>query len=344
MNRIRRAAAAGLATALCASLAACSGDDDAAGPGAADTSGPESSPTAPAPPVLGTWSELAPLPSQRTEVGAVAYDGLLYVTGGFAPGEAGPPQVADDLFIYDPGADTWREGAPMPESRHHAPMAAHDGKVYVVGGFVSFDPERRDTLFVYDVATDSWTEGPPMPERRAAHAVATTDEGHIHVLGGLDSGARDEHFMFDPATGEWSTLPSMPTRREHVGAAYLDGVIYVAAGRAVLDSAMRTFEAYDITTQEWTTLPDLPTGRSGVAVTAYDGHVYVFGGESFDPTRTYSEAERFDPVTGEWEAVTPMRYPRHGLGAGVVDGGIVVVSGGPEAGFSYSDVTEVWRP
>lgn len=75
------------------------------------------------------------------------------------------------------------------------------------------------------------------------------------------------------------------------------------------------------------------------------GQIYVFGGETFgDITRTYDEAERFDPVTGTWEALTPMPTARHGLGAGAVDGGIVVVSGGRSPGFNYSAVVEFWRP
>jgi len=39
-----------------------------------------------------------------------------------------------------------------------------------------------------------------------------------------------------------------------------------------------------------------------------------------------------------------MPTARHGLGAAVVDGGIAVVGGGPEAGLTYSAVTELWRP
>jgi N-acetylneuraminic acid mutarotase len=288
------------------------------------------------------------MPQERTENSVAALDGLVYVAGGFTGGS----ELPTELFIYDPASDAWREGAPVPEGRHHAPLAASGGRLYLVGGLAGGsggDWQPTDTLFVYDVAADSWSEGPAMPEPRGAHAVAVTDEGRIHVVGGSDGGARAEQFVFDPAAGTWSTLPAMPTPREHIGAAYHDGVIYVATGRASGVSDLRTFEAYDIEAQEWTSLPEVPTGRSGVAVVAFQNGIYVFGGETFNgESRTYDEAERFDPAAGSWQALPPMPTARHGLGAGVLnDGtgdGILVVGGGPEAGLTFSGVAELWRP
>jgi N-acetylneuraminic acid mutarotase len=187
-----------------------------------------------------------------------------------------------------------------------------------------------------------------MPAPRAAHAVAVTSDGLIHVVGGVDGlgqGLPAEPFVFDPADQSWATLPPMPTPREHLGAAYHDGVVYVAAGRAGGVSDMQTFEAYDVATQEWTSLPDVPTGRSGIATVAFDGQIYVFGGETFGTgSRTYDEAERYDPAADAWEELAPMPTARHGLGAAVLDGRVHVVSGGPEAGFSFSGVHEVLVP
>lgn len=301
----------------------------------------EAAPPAPDP---GGWHTLAEFPQPRTEHSAAALDGRLYVAGGFAADPALPTQ----LFIYDQATGEWREGAPLPEGRHHAGMAAYGGRVYLVGGYAGGPGEEwraQETLFVYDVASDAWRAGPPMPEPRGAHAVAVTDDGRLHVIGGAAGAPRADHFVFDTESETWSTLPPMPTPREHIGAAYLDGVIYVAAGRDAGESAMPVFEAYDVDTREWTELPDLPTGRSGVAVVAFQEHVYVFGGESFNlESRTYAESERFDPAAGVWQSLPPMPTARHGLGAGVVGDGILVVGGGPEAGLTYSGVAELWRP
>jgi hypothetical protein len=344
MRPIRRLVLCAPATVLLTLLSCSSeGGFGQAGPGSPSPTSPDTTEVAEVPvPDIGTWQELAELPQRRTEIGAVALDGLIYVAGGLTLGR----ELPTELFIYDPVADTWRDGAPMPAPRHHAPMAAHDGQVYVIGGYSSSDlSPAEDSVFIYDVATDSWHDGPSLPEPLGAHAAATTDDGIIHIFGGLAGGVRDVHYALDTATGIWQKLPPLPTRREHLGAAYLDGVIYVAAGRAGFESGLRVFEAYDVATQEWTSLPDVPTGRSGIAVVAYDGQIYVVGGETFgDITRTYDEAERFDPAAGTWEAVTPMPTARHGLGAGALDDGILVVSGGRSPGFTYAAVVEFWRP
>lgn len=324
-------AAAGLAAVLAGVLTACApdGGDD---------------PEPAGPPAGSGWTAVADVPQQRTELSAVALADQVYVAGGIT--EDG--QLPAELFIYDPATDEWREGAPIPEGRHHAPLAAHDGTVYLVGGFagaVGEGMQPTDTLFMYDVDTDTWRDGPPLPEPRGAHAVALTGDGQLHVVGGVNDGARDEHFAFDPATETWSTLPPMPTAREHIGAAYHDGTIYVAAGRAGTVSDMQTFEAYDIAAQEWTTLPEMPTGRSGIAVAEFDGQIYVFGGEVFGAgSRTFDEAEAFDPAAGAWQEMPPMPTARHGLGAGVLENGILVVGGGPEPGLSVSGVAEFWQP
>lgn len=332
---MRRVTCALLAGSLAALLGGCSGDEPE------DPGDPATSPPAPRP-QIGSWTALADFPQKRLELSAVALDGLVYVAGGFTQGPGG-----DVFYRYDPESDTWSELAPIPELRHHAPLAAYDGTVYLVGGYAltgggPFD-NPTDTLFVYDVAADRWRQGPSLPEPVAAHAVATTDDGMIHLVGGIGEEAiagRDEHLVFDTATGTWSTLPPMPSGREHLGAAYLDGVVYAAAGR--MGGGGDAFEAYDTRTRQWTTLPDLPTPRSGVAMVAFQGQLYVVGGETLNGT--FDHAERFDLESGTWQEVTPMPSPRHGLGGVALGDGIVMIGGGPTVSFSYSADVEIWRP
>jgi N-acetylneuraminic acid mutarotase len=339
--------------ALLAALGACTGDDPDAPGDPGDPDGPGGGPTAAPPgsprPQIGTWTELADLPQSRTELSAVALDGTVYVAGGLARGAGG-----EAFYRYDPAADSWTELAPLPEERHHAAMAAHDGKVYLVAGVANRAfPNRAflnqfsttETLLVYDVAGDTWQEGASLPGPLGAHAAAATEDGMIHVFGGIGEHplpVLDQHLVLDPAAGSWSRLPPLPHGREHLGAAHLDGVIYAAAGRG--GGSGTEFEAYDIVTQEWTALPDVPTARSGVAVVAFQGQIYVFGGENLNSPDTFDQAERYDPATGTWQEVTPMPGGRHGLGGAALADGIVLVGGGPDPGFSYSADTVIWRP
>jgi N-acetylneuraminic acid mutarotase len=80
-----------------------------------------------------TWSTVAPLPSPRSDLAAVAHGGKIFVFGGCA----GP--VTSEVDMYDPPTNTWTTGlAAMPTAR--ASLAAgHSGQsVYAIGGWDGF--------------------------------------------------------------------------------------------------------------------------------------------------------------------------------------------------------------
>jgi N-acetylneuraminic acid mutarotase len=296
------------------------------------------------PEVGGVWETMAPMPDLRTEVSVTSDGQRLYVLGGFGI-EAGQVTAPLAVYSYDPTTDSWLQLTDLPAGVNHAGLVYLDGLLYVVGGHsgTSFNP--TDQLMIYDIAGDEWRRGPPMPTPRGAAAVAILD-GRIHVIGGeTPSGITGVHEVFDPATNSWATAAPMPTPREHISAASVGTEIVVLGGRNGETSTMTTNEIYDAATDSWRAGADVPTGRSGTATVALDGKVYFFGGEQFDDvTGTFDAAERYDPATDRWERLPPMPTARHGLGAGVINGRIYVISGGPEAGFAFSDLNERLTP
>ncbi|MEE8272767.1 MAG: kelch repeat-containing protein, partial [Alphaproteobacteria bacterium] len=98
-------------------------------------------------PATGLWdssaepgSTLAPLPQARGGTGkAVFFNGEFYVLGGETLNGAGATadRVYDRVDIYDPVADTWRNGTAMPTARHGIFPLLHAGRVYVLGGGVA---------------------------------------------------------------------------------------------------------------------------------------------------------------------------------------------------------------
>lgn len=269
-------------------------------------------------------------------------DGRIWVMGGFdRPGSAEPA-----VDVFDPAAGTWETPTELPQGVNHAGLAELGGRLYLIGGYSGGSFDATDRVQIYDVAAGEWLEGAPLPTGRGALAVAVVG-GRIHAIGGVEMDGRlsDVHEVYDPAADRWERLADMPTPREHLAAAAVGGRIYVAAGRAN-GRNLDAFEIYDVATDSWSEGPDVPTARSGVAAAALNGLVYLFGGEEISGflRDTFDEAERFDPATGEWEAVEPMPTARHGLGAAVLDGSIYVVGGGPEPGFSFSGANERFRP
>jgi len=151
------------------------------------------------------WDMRAPMPTERTEVGVAAVDGMVYVVGGLdAFG-----RTSDAVELYDPKTDSWVKSSPLPEGRHHAGVAGVGGKLYVVGGFsgIRFTPVK--TLFIYDPKTALWKWGAGLPEARGAAAVAVW-QNRIWVFGGnLESGDTTTVLMYDPAVDRWEKKTPM---------------------------------------------------------------------------------------------------------------------------------------
>jgi N-acetylneuraminic acid mutarotase len=83
--------------------------------------------------------------------------------------------------------------------------------------------------------------------------------------------------MYDPPANRWTTQSPLPTARSGIGAAFLNGKIYVLGG----ETTGKTFdenEAYDPTADRWTAAPRLPTARHGIGVVAFNGIILVIGG------------------------------------------------------------------
>jgi N-acetylneuraminic acid mutarotase len=303
------------------------------------------------------WESRAPVPDARTEVSVASDDSLVYLIGGYGRGEGRRPSAPRTMLVYDPAADRWTTAGEIPEGLNHASLAAVGGRLYIIGGFQGSSRSATGAVRIYDAAQRTWRDGASMPTPRGALAVAVLD-GKIHAIGGNaatgvdlephDHGAAAEdrsvgtHEVYDPALDTWTRLEPMVTARNHLGAAAIAGKIHVVGGRVPGDMELTTHEIYDPATDTWEAGPPMPTGRSGIAVVAHRGRLYVFGGETVRrwSSRTFDEAERFDPTTGRWEVLSPMPTARHGLGAASLGEAIYVLSGGPKAGLTLSAANE----
>jgi hypothetical protein len=190
----------------------------------------------------GEWSEGAPMPTPRGASGWTVLDGRIHVIGGNAAGpdahDHAGERMTDDNSVntheaYDPATDRWVRLRPMPTPRNHLGAATADGRIHAVLG-------RADGNFtmttheIYDPTTDAWTSGPPVPTGRSGVAVLEHG-GYVYAFGGerLDSPNRrtfNDAERFDPRANRWERLPPMPTARHGLGAAAVNGSIYVISG------------------------------------------------------------------------------------------------------------------
>lgn len=182
-------------------------------------------------PATNTWTAIANLPTRRGALASVVLNGRIYAVGGNATSALG------DLASYDPATNNWTQLAPMPTTREHIAAGVINGKIYVVGG-------RRPGNFTlntneeYDPATNSWRTRAPMPTGRSGHAAAVANN-RLYVFGGEGNGSNPlgtfpQNESYDPVTDTWRSEVPMPTPRHGIGAATLDGIIYIPGGAPVL--------------------------------------------------------------------------------------------------------------
>ena len=179
-----------------------------------------------------SWESIAALPSPRAAgVGAVVGDRIIVAAGqGNGGSDMAKLQAAAPAFLYDIEADTWSEGAALPNLREHAAGFAHEGKLWVLGGrSIALEP-TSEAVDVYDPAVDRWRTGPPMPSPHGGFAAAVL-EGVAYVGGGEERDRALTRFeALDLATLSWTTLPNIPTPRHGHAMAAVAGRVFVVGG------------------------------------------------------------------------------------------------------------------
>ena len=257
-------------------------------------------------PATDKWTKKKSMPRPAHHAALAAANGKIYVCGGFVAPEKTPIPVGaawepiDDVWEYDPAADSWKTLAPLPGKRGAAVAVEVGGKIYVIGGvttvegskdpfFTFFGPSRvLSTNDVYDPATNKWESRRPMAVPRN-HAFAGAVNGKIYVIGGrtghgfiLSATNTDVVEEYNPVADLWSAPKErMPTARSG-GAWGTDGRrIYVAGGEVTtqeLVGAFRAIEAYEPATNSWTTLPSMPMPRHGVAGAVIGNRFHLVSG------------------------------------------------------------------
>jgi N-acetylneuraminic acid mutarotase len=298
-----------------------------------------------------TWQMGKDMISNRTEITAAVLDDKIYVIGGADYRADGAVSTVE---IYDPNTDTWTKGTPLPYDLDHAPSVVHNGKIYVVGGFLQ-DKITTDRMLVYDPVTNNWTEGTPLPEPRCCH-VAEVVNGTIYVISGLDfdHNPTSTNFAYNIENDTWVTKAPMPGKngpKHHAASAVVDGKIYVLGGRLFgngapneINDALTNLDdnmEYDPKTDKWSSKDPMPIRRSGFAADSLSEKIYVFGGQMADGSNL--NVESYDPKTNQWIIEPNMQADRSGLAVAAYNDKIYVF-GGQHNGLQALSINEILTP
>jgi N-acetylneuraminic acid mutarotase len=135
-----------------------------------------------------TWTEMAPLPVPRSSLDAAILGREIYVAGGWnlqGPSASTAPWHEDMLkFDLDRPELGWQMLPGVGYKTRAISMAAHNGKIYVIGGIQDRGITRK--VSVFDPAKQSWSEGPELPADNRSAGFATSSfatGGNLYVTG-----------------------------------------------------------------------------------------------------------------------------------------------------------------
>lgn len=292
------------------------------------------------------WTEGPDLPLDLDEPRGATIGGKIYLAGGIT----GIDYISDEKLLLDPSDQLWRfdpktgeyaELAPLPRALNHMGVVAHDGDLYVLGGYgETLDVDTSDAFYRYEVGRDRWSRMPDMPRPVAAMAVAAIGDRLIVAGGARDNVPTADAFEFDFGSRRWSRLPSMPRPRDHTGSIAIGDTLYVLGGRTPKSFAVKTAESYDVERRRWNRLAPMPVGSGGLGVVAADGRLFAVGGGNDLAETVTGAVQELEPGSGEWTQLPSLRTPRHGHGTALADGKIWVFGGSPCAYFNATDGVE----
>lgn len=221
------------------------------------------------------WDFRSQMPDVRRLGGAVGYRDRIYLMGGSnnAASNAGLPTN----FIFDPQANNWESGAPMPVGLvEQGATVGANGWIHIIGGRTG-GSEFVNTNYAYDPIEDVWFSLAPFDGApRGYFGVVTAPDGKLHVLGGYSGTEYATHEVYDPGTDRWSNRAPLPGTRYNYGNAMLFGDrIYITGGGGNGGSALTTI-IYDIPTDRWSSVPGINRDDTGTA--AIGDTIYAVGG------------------------------------------------------------------
>ncbi|MDX6397424.1 MAG: hypothetical protein QOJ43_832 [Gaiellaceae bacterium] len=280
------------------------------------------------------------------EVRAAAAGGVVYAGIAARPNEEGTVFSALGTFYeYALGGGVSRRLRPMPVPAHHSAITVWNGDVYVFGGFTAGRATNR--VWRYAPKEKRWQAMASMPRTRGALAGDVID-GRFYAVGGASSALLQDPDVYavldvyDFRSDSWTKGPSMPTARHHLGAAAVDGRLYVVGGRASSRSqALDALEAFDPATNRWERLEPLPLGVGGLQAIGWKDHLIVLsGGDDGDGRWVTPATWSYSPSTASWTRLADMHVPRHGFGAVVVAGRVYALGGSPCARYGATAAVE----
>jgi len=260
---------------------------------------------------VSSWKRDVPLVTGLHSSAAAAYDGKLYVCGGYVFLDNETEDTSAACSVFDPATGAWSSLPDMPTPRGDHRAVAAGGRIYAIGGYDVRSGDVLETVEAFDPETGTWEQKEPLPRALSWTGAAVLD-GRIYVAGGIDKkyNVSNRLYMYEPDNNTWEVLTGMDLPRYEHGAVAAAGGLYVFGGMTpgvLLDDFTSSAEKYDPGTDSWTTVEKMPFGCARMG-TAYDGESVFLAGGSYSASNSLDDFNysflpvlfRYDPREDTW--------------------------------------------
>jgi N-acetylneuraminic acid mutarotase len=261
--------------------------------------------------------------------------------------------LAITIYAQEDPNGYWFTRPDLPTQRQEILPAGLDGKIYVIGGWLS-GSSITELVEVYDPATGTWSTVAPYP-RDIHHVALAGIDGKLYAVGGYWNiswpwFSTDQVWAYDPVADEWSWCAQMIVGRGEHSAVVYEGKIYVTGGNDINGDVTSVVEVYDPVADSWTEVAPMLTPRHHHASCVVDSLIYVVGGRQGywgDPYTSIVPVEAYSPASDTWYTVTDIPNPRGGLSAAGINGKLYTFGGEIPGIFEvveeYDPAEDVWR-
>lgn len=275
-------------------------------PAAAITASPTALPIMPQP-TASRWSEISALPSGRSGMAAVVYEGAIYVIAGQTQ-----DGVTGAVVRYRSSPGGWETLAEKPTPVSDVRGVVLGERIFVPGG-KDRGGKPVNSFEAYSPRINQWITLAPLPAALSGYALAGY-EGRLYLFGGWDGVAYSAAvYSYDPAANTWKTLSPLPTPRAFAIAALVESKIYVMGGfdgQQALRDVLVYFPQRDLSSDHaWENRAPLPEGRYGMGAASLANYVYLVGGVSSPQSSAALASLQYHTLGDRWATFGPPPSP-----------------------------------
>lgn len=257
------------------------------------------------------WSSVASLPAGEERQYACGFSNheFGFVFGGYSAGN-----FINDVWMYNPIANSWIEKTPLPSvGRSGSSVFVIEDTAYIVGGKTSTNYATNE-VWAYNMMTDTWIQKSDFPFGTIWRASATSSANMGYLMFGKDANLSYSNTLFEynASNDTWAMVSEFPLNgRIYSSLSFFNNTLLVIAGLDSLNNSYNDFWKFDLNTDAWIQLNSIPSsGRRGGISFVSNSAIYYSTGIDATNQRLKETWKNTNPlIIFDYESANVTLYP-----------------------------------